>query len=230
GYSRSEARQFEAFNRLSAYVVHDLKNLIAQLSLVVSNAQRHGDNPAFLKDAIGTVENAVARMNKLMLQLRTGDPGRDITPVDMGPLAVRAVAQALGRAPKPELAHNGEPIPVLADPERLLSVMNHLIQNAQEATPPEGEVRLGLWRDSRQAYLEIRDTGTGMTSEFIRERLFRPFDTTKGLTGMGIGAYESREFVRALGGDLEVWSEPGVGSRFRISVPLALQTEESPRQ
>ncbi|MCG5512189.1 XrtA/PEP-CTERM system histidine kinase PrsK [Ectothiorhodospira shaposhnikovii] len=224
----SEARQFEAFNRLSAYVVHDLKNLIAQLSLVVSNARRHGDNPAFLKDAIGTVENAVERMNKLMLQLRTGDPGRDMAPVDVGLLAVRAVAQAQGRAPLPELAHNGEPIPVLADPERLLSVMNHLIQNAQEATPPEGQVRLGLWRDSRQAYLEIRDTGTGMTSEFIRERLFRPFDTTKGLTGMGIGAYESREFVRALGGDLEVWSEPGVGSRFRISIPLAQPQEEAP--
>ncbi|MBK1672854.1 hypothetical protein CKO35_05960 [Ectothiorhodospira shaposhnikovii] len=224
----SEARQFEAFNRLSAYVVHDLKNLIAQLSLVVSNARRHGDNPAFLKDAIGTVENAVERMNKLMLQLRTGEPGRDIAPVDMGALAARAVTQAQGRAPKPELAHNGEQVLVLADPERLLSVMNHLMQNAQEATPPEGEVQLGLWRDSRQAYLEIRDTGTGMTSEFIRERLFRPFDTTKGLTGMGIGAYESREFVRALGGDLEVWSEPGVGSRFRISIPLAQQQEEAP--
>ncbi|MFP4245503.1 MAG: ATP-binding protein, partial [Ectothiorhodospira sp.] len=70
-------------------------------------------------------------------------------------------------------------------------------------------------------FLDVTDTGTGMSPEFIRDRLFRPFDTTKGLTGMGIGAFESREFIRALGGDLEVWSEPGQGSRFRISIPLA---------
>ncbi|MCG5517339.1 MULTISPECIES: XrtA/PEP-CTERM system histidine kinase PrsK [unclassified Ectothiorhodospira] len=219
----SEARQFEAFNRLSAYVVHDLKNIIAQLSLVVSNAQKHGDNPEFLKDAIGTVENAVARMNKLMLQLRSGDPGREATPVDLADLATQAVNDAQGRAPEAKLEHNGGECPVLADPERLRSVLNHLIQNAQEATPDNGRVNLSLWKDTRQAYLDVIDTGTGMTPEFIRERLFRPFDTTKGLTGMGIGAFESREFIRALGGDLEVWSEPGKGSRFRITIPLAQQ-------
>ncbi|SFM25176.1 signal transduction histidine kinase [Ectothiorhodospira mobilis] len=221
----SEARQFEAFNRLSAYVVHDLKNIIAQLSLVVSNARKHGDNPAFLKDAIGTVENAVERMNRLMLQLRSGDPGREATPVDLAGLAQQAVAAAQGRAPRPQLAHNGDECPVLADPERLRAVLGHLLQNAQEATPGDGRVDLSLWRDSRNAHLEITDTGTGMTPEFIRERLFRPFDTTKGLTGMGIGAFESREFIRALGGDLEVWSEPGQGSRFRISIPLARDQE-----
>lgn len=219
----SEARQFEAFNRLSAYVVHDLKNIIAQLNLVVSNARKHGDNPEFLKDAIGTVENAVSRMNKLMLQLRSGDPGREARPVKLADLATQAVNDAQGRAPEPELEHNGGDCPVLADPERLRSVLNHLIQNAQEATPDNGRVSLSLWQDTRQAYLDVMDTGTGMTPEFIRERLFRPFDTTKGLTGMGIGAFESREFIRALGGDLEVWSETGKGSRFRVSIPLAQQ-------
>ncbi|MFP4682728.1 MAG: XrtA/PEP-CTERM system histidine kinase PrsK [Ectothiorhodospira sp.] len=217
----SEARQFEAFNRLSAYVVHDLKNIIAQLNLVVSNARKHGDNPEFLKDAIGTVENAVSRMNKLMLQLRSGDPGREAKPVDLADLALQAVNDARGRAPEPELEHNGVECPVLADPERLRSVLNHLIQNAQEATVETGRVNLTLWQDTRHVYLDVTDTGTGMRPEFIRDRLFRPFDTTKGLTGMGIGAFESREFIRALGGDLEVWSEPGQGSRFRISIPLA---------
>ena len=101
----------------------------------------------------------------------------------------------------------------------MLSVLNHLIQNAQEATPVTGEVSLSTWCDREQACLEVTDTGKGMDRVFVRERLFRPFDSTKGLTGMGIGVYESREFLRALGGELEVRSEPGHGSTFRLLLP-----------
>lgn len=215
----AEARQFEAFNRLSAYVIHDLKNLVAQLSLVVSNARRHSDNPAFLKDAIGTVENAVNRMNRLMLQLRNGTRVAGAQPLDLAALADEAVRNAADRTPAPRFTPPDEAVWVLAERDRLLSVLNHLIQNAQEATPVTGEVSLSTWCDREQACLEVTDTGKGMDRVFVRERLFRPFDSTKGLTGMGIGVYESREFLRALGGELEVRSEPGHGSTFRLLLP-----------
>lgn len=216
----AEARQFEAFNRLSAYVIHDLKNLVAQLSLVVSNARRHSDNPAFLKDAIGTVENAVERMNRLMQQLRGGARVAGAKPLDLVELTHEAVQTASGKKPVPQFEAPDEPIQVRADRDRLQSVLHHLIQNAQEATPGSGKVSLALWRAGEQACLEVSDTGSGMDAAFIRERLFRPFDSTKGLTGMGIGVYESREFLRALGGELEVRSTPGKGSIFRLLLPL----------
>ncbi len=216
----AEARQFETFNRLSAYVIHDLKNLVAQLSLVVSNAHRHSDNPAFLKDAIATVENAVNRMNRLMQQLRSGTQVAGAQPLDLAALADEAVTNAADRTPAPRFTLPDETAWVLAERDRLLSVLHHLIQNAQEATPASGEVSLTLWRTGEQACLEVSDTGCGMDRAFIRERLFRPFDSTKGLTGMGIGVYESREFLRALGGDLEVRSTPGEGSTFRLLLPL----------
>jgi len=216
----AEAQQFEAFNRLSAYVIHDLKNLIAQLSLVVSNAHRHRDNPAFLKDAIATIEHAVERMNRLMQQLRGGARVANAETLDLVALAGEAVESRSGMQPIPRLAKVDEKLPVRAERERLLSVLNHLIQNAQEATPADGSVSLSAWCGEGRACLEVSDTGSGMDAAFLSSRLFRPFDSTKGLTGMGIGVYESREFLRALGGDLEVQSAPGRGSVFRILLPL----------
>ncbi|ACL73477.1 periplasmic sensor signal transduction histidine kinase [Thioalkalivibrio sulfidiphilus HL-EbGr7] len=215
----AEVRQFEGFNRLSAYVLHDLKNLIAQLSLVVSNARRHGDNPAFLKDAIATVENAVNRMNRLMEQLRNGDVEPRYQIVDLVDLSIQAVNSRSTHRPVPELEVGGGPFVVRGVRDRLLSVINHLIQNAQEATPPDGEVRVYLWRDADQVYLSVKDTGCGMDADFVRNRLFKPFDTTKGLTGMGIGAYECRELVRFLGGNVQVKSEPGKGTEIQIQLP-----------
>lgn len=224
----AEMRQFEGFNRLSAYVLHDLKNLIAQLSLVVSNARRHGENPAFLKDAIATVENAVNRMNRLMEQLRAGDvPPRSLT-VDLESLAAQAVANRSTHTPVPTLQVEGGPFPVRGVRDRLLSVINHLVQNAQEATPADGSVSLRLWRDAQQVFLAVQDTGCGMDADFIRTRLFKPFDTTKGLTGMGIGAYESRELVRSLGGDVEVTSAPGAGTTIHIRLPVSEQAPQDP--
>jgi putative PEP-CTERM system histidine kinase len=216
----AEARQFEAFNRLSAYVIHDLKNLIAQLSLVVSNAQRHGDNPDFLRDAISTVENAVERMNRLMRQLRAGEFTPELEDVDMAALAREAVSERAMHQPVPELEVEGEAFPVRAVRERLLSVIKHLLQNAQEATPPDGQVSVRVWRQGDEVHLTVTDTGSGMDREFVRHRLFRPFDSTKGLTGMGIGAYESRELVRSLGGDIDVTSTPGRGTTFHVYMPL----------
>lgn len=218
----AEARQFEGFNRLSAFVLHDLKNLIAQLSLVASNAKRLKHNPEFIDDALMTIDNAVAKMNRLMTQLK-GAEGitQQGSRVDLVKLLQELVAGRCNGHPAPTADIAVEQAEVIAEPDRLAAVIGHVVQNAQDATPPSGSVEIGLRLQDGHAIVEVRDTGSGMDKDFLEQRLFRPFDSTKGLTGMGIGAYECREFVRALGGQVEVASQPGKGTLFRIMIPLA---------
>jgi putative PEP-CTERM system histidine kinase len=217
----AEARQFEGFNRLSAFVMHDLKNLVAQLSLVAKNAHRHKHNPEFIDDAMDTIENAVNKMNRLMAQLKSADVTGEGRPVDLVVELEDVVAAKKGGTPTPRLIMDVEHAMVMAEPDRLSSVFGHVVQNAQDATPSDGRVDVLLRVAGDQAIVEIRDTGIGMDAEFIKTRLFRPFDSTKGLTGMGIGAYECREVISALGGQVDVESTPGSGTVFRIRLPLA---------
>jgi putative PEP-CTERM system histidine kinase len=214
-----EARQFDAFNRLSAYVVHDLKNILAQQSLIVSNAAKHRHNPAFIDDMISTVDNSVARMQRLMEQMRSGLRSASAGNVELGPLLQEVVSGRSSVRPAPSLQPPAHAVHVEADSERLATVFNHLIQNAQEATPADGTVNVEVITSAGQVVVAIRDSGRGMDADFLRQRLFRPFESTKGLTGMGIGAFESREYIRQLGGDISVESEPGVGSCFRVTLP-----------
>ncbi len=214
-----ESRQFNAFNRLSAYVVHDLKNILAQQSLIVSNAARHRDNPAFVDDMIGTVENSVARMRRLMEQMRNGTRQACAQQLSLLPL-LRQVVDSRGHLrPVPETDFPEQGCRLHADPERLATVFTHLIQNAQEATDPDGRVRVTLSIDGDRASVAISDSGRGMDENFLREQLFQPFQSTKGLTGMGIGAFESREYIRQLGGEISVTSVPGQGSCFLVTIP-----------
>lgn len=217
----AEARQFEGFNRLSAFVMHDLKNLVAQLSLVAKNAGKHKHNPVFIDDAVKTIENAVSKMNRLMTQLKSAGSTGDARPIDLVPLVRSLVETRAGSRPQPLLDLQVKKLPVLAEPDRLISVIGHIIQNAQDATPASGEVVVRLSSRDHQAVVEISDNGSGMAPEFVETRLFKPFDSTKGLTGMGIGAYECREVVRSLGGQVAVESELGQGTRFSIAIPLA---------
>jgi signal transduction histidine kinase len=117
----------------------------------------------------------------------------------------------------------------LAEPDRLASVLEHLIQNAQEATADDGRVNVRIRRLDGIVEIEVADTGSGMDAKFISERLFRPFDTTKGNAGMGVGVYESREFVTAVGGHLEVESQPGRGTVFRMQLPLEVDGLGGPK-
>jgi len=110
---------------------------------------------------------------------------------------------------------------VIVDRERLISIVTHLLRNAQDATPADGRIRIRLAARDGLAEIAIEDSGCGMEPEFVRTRLFRPFDTTKGSQGMGIGAYQVRSFAQEAGGRLDVWSEPGRGSRFTLCLPLA---------
>ena len=218
----ADARQFEVCNRLSAYVVHDLKNLIAQLSLVVSNAAKHRHNPQFMEDAIKTVGNSVSKMHRLLQRLRSGGvEDRPLQYIDLCSVLGEVVNNMSAGLPAPKLDCQARNIGVRADRDRLATVISHLVQNAQEATPADGNVIVRLFESMDYAVVEVQDNGMGMDDEFVKERLFRPFDTTKGATGMGIGVYETREIVRELGGDIVVLSRPNEGSTFRIRLPLA---------
>lgn len=214
-----ESRQFEAFNRLSAYVIHDLKNILAQLSLMVVNANKHKHNPEFIDDMVDTVSNTVDRMSKLMAQLRGGTVPTAQQEFELAELLTSVVSASRLRTPSPELTLTDSTAILTCDRDRLRTVFEHLIQNAQEATTEGGRVSVRQLAAPGVAIVEIEDSGTGMDEEFIRHRLFRPFDSTKGLTGMGIGAFESRDFIHSLGGEITVESVLGHGSLFRIRIP-----------
>jgi putative PEP-CTERM system histidine kinase len=212
------ARQFESFNRMSAFVVHDLKNLIAQLSLLIANAERHGHKREFQEDMLQTVSNSVEKMKRLLFQLR-GYSIEPPTQVDLRDLLAQVVAARSEAIPRPVLAAATESAAVVAHRSRLERVIGHLVQNAIEATPPTGRVDVSLQARSDQAIITIADNGSGMTDEFRRTRLFHPFESTK-TSGMGIGTYETDQYVRELGGRIEVDSVEGHGSTFRIWLPV----------
>ncbi len=217
----TEAKQFDGFNRLSAFVVHDLKNLIAQLSLIAKNAEKHRHNPAFIDDAFLTIDNAVKKMTRLMSYMRSSAPDERRGRVELSRILKEAIAAKSVQEPVPRLVTDIGEIWILADPDRMEAILGHVIQNAQDATNPTGSVEAGLHSTNNMAIVEITDDGAGMDELFIRERLFRPFDSTKGLTGMGVGAYECREFIHSLGGRVEVYSKVGEGTRFKLIIPLA---------
>ena len=226
-----EAHQFEAMNRLSAVLMHDLRHLIAQQALVVQNAARHRGNHEFFDDAILTIDNSVKRMTRLMDELRSGVLREQSQRVELGGVSAEAIRRCAGRRPEPALQVR-ERTEVVLNRERLAQVLEHLIRNAQEATPESGSVTVTVRRAGQQGIIEVADTGCGMDAAFIRERLFKPFDSTKGESGFGIGAYQAREFVRKCGGSIEVESAPGRGTRCTLRLPLApmLQSQEEPER
>ena len=214
-----EVRKFDAFNRMSAFVVHDLKNIVTQLSLMLKNARRLHDNPEFQRDMLETVESSLEKMRQLMLQLREGEaPAGVQSGVDLVAIArrIEAVAADRGRRLEVEMA---ERLMTRGHEDRIERVIGHVVQNALDATDASGRVWLRLRRASGQARVEVGDTGHGMSPDFIRNRLFKPFNTTKA-TGMGIGAYESFQYVKELGGTISVESQPDKGTVMTILMPL----------
>jgi putative PEP-CTERM system histidine kinase len=221
-----EARKFEAFNRMSAFVVHDLKNIVSQLSLMLKNAERHKANPEFQRDMLMTVEHAVERMRRMMLQLRDGmAPASAVCGVDLANLFARVQASKQKTGREIELGVV-ETVAVRGDEERLERVFGHLVQNSLDATENAGRVWVKLDREGGQAKVEVGDTGQGMSPDFVRERLFKPFQTTK-QSGMGIGAYESFQYIRELGGEISVDSELNEGTRIVVLLPLFQSNRDS---
>jgi putative PEP-CTERM system histidine kinase len=214
-----EARKFEAFNRMSAFVVHDLKNIVTQLSLMMKNAKRLHDNPEFQEDMLMTVESSLEKMRRLMLQLRDGEKSASgLLGVDLRPVVQRLAHDAAQRGRTLELAQL-QAVSTRGHADRIERVLGHMVQNAFDATPPTGRVWIELTRASGQAQVVVGDTGQGMTADFIANQLFKPFSSTK-TSGMGIGAYESAQYVRELGGEIRVESEPGHGTLITVVLPL----------
>lgn len=218
----AQAKQFEVFNRLSSYMVHDLKNIAAGLEMIAKNAVRHRDNPAFLVDAFDSVSVAATDIKRLLEQLRSKHavPGK-MSVIDVPALLQGVVKRRSVSSPVPVLELAAEGCVVTADQRRLENVLVHLVENAQQATTATGQVSIGLQIQGPVCVIEISDDGHGMDADFIRDRLFKPFDTTKGNAGMGIGMYESREFIRELGGEIQVHSVPGEGTTISLHLPAA---------
>lgn len=216
----ASAKQFEAFNQMSAFIVHDLKNLVAQLSLVVSNAARHKNNPEFMEDAIATVQNSVMRMRKLLDQFKKNRQlDSPQVEVDILNLLTGILREKKGER-HIRLDFHCEHLPrVNANPDKLAAAIHHVLQNALDATTLQGEVTVTVSCKEGYVTIVIADTGAGMDLDFINNRLFKPFATTKGIAGMGIGAYQSRVYINEMGGHIKVQSEVGKGSVFYIELP-----------
>jgi hypothetical protein len=216
-----EARKFEAFNKMSAFVVHDLKNLAAQLSLLLKNAERHRENPRFQSDMLSTVRHASERMEKLLLQLSTGNRAEEgLRPLHAGRLAERVVHAKAGEGADITVQSAGDVV-ILGHEQRFERVIGHLVQNAIDATRNGGSVRVAVFAEANRAVIEVSDTGCGMSEDFVRERLFRPFQTTKPV-GMGIGAFEAAQVVKEMGGAIHTESRQGAGTRIKVMLALHL--------
>jgi putative PEP-CTERM system histidine kinase len=216
----ADARRFDEFNRRFAFIIHDIKNLVSQLSLVIRNAERHADKPEFREDMIATLHSSVKKMNDLLARLHRGGGNVEAEPVRAIPLgqAVAAVAEVKRRV-HPVEVEGDQYLPTLADPARLEQALAHLVQNAIDASPGGAPVRICCGRRGGEAAIEIVDRGEGMSADFIRTRLFQPFASTKEM-GFGVGAFEARSLIAAMGGRIEVDSREGEGSRFTLFLPL----------
>ncbi len=208
------------YSKRFAFVVHDIKNLASQLGLIMTNARRYIDNPEFQRDMLQTVEDSVARMNNLLSQLKAdGAPA----PLLADPAAI-AAAVAAEFSIAAQIAPEGEGCSVTITPDKLRSALNHLVQNALDASPSGEAVVVRAHRSTSQFLIDVVDRGVGMDEAFIRNELFLPFRSTKA-GGYGIGAFQTRELIRMAGGDLEVVSRPGTGTTMRIILPLVENRE-----
>jgi len=200
--------------------MHDLKNLIAQQALVVENAAKHKENPAFVEDAIKTIDNSVGRMSNLLRKLQQQET-IDVERLQLHKILIDAVKKCQSNRPPPSLRLETQSLKVEADRDHLTMILANIIKNAQEATAASGFVDVTLREDGKNATITVEDNGAGMDSEFVQNRLFKPFDTTKSGKGMGIGVYQTREFIAGLGGRVEVESTVNEGTTFTITIPAS---------
>jgi len=216
----AESQQFEQFNRRFAFVVHDIKNLVSQLSILARNAERHAEKPEFRADMIDTLRSSVDKMNELLARLSQHNKSRHAPPVaiDIGEAVMNAVHTK--RLIYPVDAQLSPGHFAVADPARLDTIIGHLLQNAIEATPDGSPVRITCRAQGDDIAVNITDSGVGMSEGFIAKQLFKPFESTKD-GGFGIGAYEARALAMSMGGQLRVDSRVGKGTTFTLLLPTA---------
>lgn len=225
----ARAREFEAFHRLTSFVIHDLKNAVSALSMLSQNALQHFDDPEFQKDSLKTLSRTVDRMKALLARLATApDAGQMRSePVDLSALALEATRPLDGG--RVSLVKEFAPIATVpGDAEALLKVIQNLVTNAVEAVRGSGTVTVRSYEEGGQVVCEVTDTGCGMSPEFIQKSLFAPFRSTKS-GGWGIGLYQAKGIADAHGGAIEVTSREGAGSTFRLRLPLPRSGARGPR-
>lgn len=222
----AEAQQFEEFNRRFAFVMHDIKNTVSQLSLMSRNAQKHIEKPEFRADMLDTLQGSVDKLSETLSRLSNyrQSAASTIAPIDIPALGSAVAAQKNPAHPINIMGADG--LSLLGDKTGLEQVLLHLLQNAIDATKSKSDAVVMQWyaKDGK-GYIEIVDQGVGMSADFMRSKLFKPFSSQK-TGGFGIGAFEAKALVIAMGGMLEVESRENVGTRMIISLPLALTESE----
>jgi len=215
----SQVQQLREYSQRFAFVIHDIKNVSGQLSMLLTNAEVHADNPAFQRDMIGTVRASVDKITRLLARLQVERQEREHALI----VPLTRLQSMAGRCRAPRgiavtLSADSGNAGVAIDPDSFDTAVTHLLNNAIEASTDFGRVSIELRHDTLSVVIDITDRGPGMTPEFIRDELFRPFATTKD-GGHGIGAYQARELLRGAGGDLLVLSRPGEGTTMRLLLP-----------
>ncbi|WP_188237073.1 XrtA/PEP-CTERM system histidine kinase PrsK [Sphingopyxis sp. LK2115] len=216
----SEARRFDEFNRRFAFIMHDIKNLASQIGLLARNAERHADNPAFRADMTQTLKISAGRLSDLLVRLAPRGRGSSAEPgrVLIEPILKEVAAEA---RPRRELFVGCQAgLAAWADPDSLRRIVGHLVANAIDASNADLPVQVVAVVERGRVRIDVIDQGCGMTREFIRDELFKPFASTKD-NGFGLGAFEALQLVEAMNGAIEVVSEPGKGSNFTLWLPLA---------
>jgi putative PEP-CTERM system histidine kinase len=215
----SQTRQLREYSQRFAFVIHDIKNVSGQLSMLLANAEVHADNPEFQRDMLATVRASVGKISRLLTRLQAERQERSYALVTPGERLKPLVdARRIGDGVEIILHADHADIGIAIDPEAFDAVVTHLLNNAVEASPPGAPVVVEVRTEGPNVAIDIIDQGPGMPPEFVRDDLFRPFASTKG-GGHGIGAYQARELVREAGGDLLVISRPNKGTTMRLLLP-----------
>ncbi|MBI4529435.1 MAG: PEP-CTERM system histidine kinase PrsK [Deltaproteobacteria bacterium] len=221
-----QAKQLEAFQTVSAFFTHDLKNLASSLSLSLQNLNTYYNDPGFRADLLRSISKSVEKINSMCGRVSSLRQGATLkrSEVNLNKIIKSTLAELNGRL-KASLNENLGPLPKIAvDQEEIQKVVVNLLLNAQEAVGSDGEIRVSTEQQNGWIILSVRDNGCGMSKEFISNSLFRPFQTTKN-RGMGIGLFQSRRIVESHRGKIEVESEEGKGTTFRVLLPVKDTTE-----
>jgi putative PEP-CTERM system histidine kinase len=225
----ANAQRFEEFNRRFAFILHDIKNLVSQLSLLARNAERHADNPEFRTDMVATLQGSVGKMNDLLARLAPHASAR-IHRIEPQPLrAILSAAIATKRGEREVKLLGDANLWAMVDPSALEQALGHLLQNALEASPAHEAVTVRAAGGEGSVSIAISDKGPGMDGDFVRNQLFQPFASTKA-GGFGIGAIEARSLISAMGGRISVDSRPRHGTTFTIQLPAAEPASQQTRK
>ena len=216
-----KAKEMEAFQTLSTFFIHDLKNLASTLSLTMQNLPIYFDDPEFRADALRVMMNSVHKIDSMCSRLSFLTKGLDLQKehVDLNALTVATLADLAGAVHASVTRALHAVPPLLLDPEQIQKVLVNLVLNANDATGADGKIAVSTEHRNEWVILAVTDNGAGMSKEFIAHALFQPFQTTKS-KGLGIGLFQSKTIIEAHQGRIEVESEPGHGSTFRVFLPI----------